>query len=44
MMYLPLDKLINSRQQNTQIVFKDSQQQGNDSGNVQSVFRSREVR
>jgi membrane protease subunit HflK len=44
MMYLPLDKLINSRQQNTQIVFRDSQQQGNDSGNAQSVFRSREVR
>lgn len=44
MMYLPLDKLINSRQQNTQIVFKESQQQNNGSGNTQSVFRSREVR
>ena len=44
MMYLPLDKLISSKQQNTQIVFKESQQQNNDSGKSSSVFRSREVR
>ena len=44
MMYLPLDKLISSKQQNTQIVFKESQQQNNESGKSSSVFRSREVR
>ncbi len=44
MMYLPLDKLINTRQQNTQIVFKESQQQGNNNGTNSSVFRSREIR
>jgi membrane protease subunit HflK len=44
MMYLPLDKLINTRQQNTQIVFKESQQQGNNNGTNSSVLRSREIR
>jgi membrane protease subunit HflK len=44
MMYLPLDKLINSGRQNTQVIFKESQQQFNDTGNTQNLLRSREIR
>ncbi len=45
MMYLPIDKLIESKQSNTQIIVKDSQvQQKEQGGNVRGIFRNREAR
>ncbi len=42
MMYLPIDKLINARQANTQVITQGSStQQSNQSGNVRDIFRNR---
>lgn len=44
MMYLPIDKLINAKQSNTQITIQESQQQVENPNNVRNVFRNRGVR
>jgi membrane protease subunit HflK len=45
MMYLPIDKLINSRQSSTEVIIREvPQSQTNQRGSVRDVFRSREVR
>ncbi|CAC9590940.1 HflK protein [uncultured Gammaproteobacteria bacterium] len=44
MMYLPIDKLINAKQSNTQITIQESQQQINNPNNARDVFRNRGVR
>jgi modulator of FtsH protease HflK len=44
MMYLPIDKLINAKQSNTQITIQESQQQTENPNNVRNVFRNRGVR
>ncbi len=42
MMYLPIDKLINARQANTQVFAKESStQQNNQGGNIRDIFRNR---
>ena len=44
MMYLPIDKLINAKQSNTQITIQESQQQTENPNNARNVFRNRGVR
>ena len=45
MMYLPIDKLINAKKTQTEIVIQEAQSgQPNSKGNVRNVFRNREVR
>jgi len=45
MMYLPIDKLINAKKTQTEIVIQEAQSgQPNSRGNVRNVFRNREVR
>ncbi len=42
MMYLPIDKLINARQTNGQVITQESStQQNNQGGNVRDIFRNR---
>lgn len=42
MMYLPIDKLINARQANTQVITQESPtKQNNQGGNVRDIFRNR---
>jgi len=44
MMYLPIDKLVENKPTNTEIVIKDNSSQQKPQNNVRGVFRNREVR
>jgi len=44
MMYLPIDKLVENKPTNTEIVIKDNSSQQKSQNNVRGVFRNREVR
>jgi membrane protease subunit HflK len=44
MMYLPIDKLINSKQNTTQATSQSSQEQAQTPNDARNVFRNRGVR